>query len=141
MTLEEFERLAGAWGGDTARWPENVRAEAELLARQPEAQAILAEFRHLDLLLAEAAPSIPRARIDDAIHGVVTRLAAPERRVRLAERLPRWLIPATGLACAVALGVLIAVAEPLLGDQTDDMRTILTSIFDAGAAEQGWKIL
>jgi hypothetical protein len=34
------------------------------------------------------------------------------------------------------------VAEPLLADsQPDDLRNVLTSIFDAGTSEHGWSIL
>jgi len=142
MTLEEFERMATAWGGDISRWPEGTRARAERLARTPEGEAILADVQRLDRLLTRAAPDVTPDRIDRAIRGVTMRLAAEKPRAALADLLPRWFIPAAGFACAIALGVLIGVAEPLLADgQPDDLRNILTAIFDAGASEHGWSIL
>jgi len=142
MTLEELERMAAAWGGDISRWPESTRAPAQQLAHIAQGEAILAEAQHLDRLLTQAAPDAAPDRVDRAIRGVITRLAAETPRAALADLLPRWLIPAAGLACAVALGVLIGVAEPLLADNPpDDLRNVLTSIFDAGTSEHGWSIL
>ncbi len=142
MTLEEFERLASAWGADIARWPREVRAQAAQLAQTQQARAILADVQRLDRILAGAAPDVTQRRIEGAINAVVMRLAADKPRLRLIDRLPRWSVPAAGFACAIALGVLIGLAEPLLaGDQSDDLRNVLTSIFDAGANEQGWSIL
>ena len=44
MTLEEFKALLRAHGTDPGGWPEGTRASAEaLLAREPAAQALLAE--------------------------------------------------------------------------------------------------
>lgn len=54
MTLERFDALAQAWGGDIARWPEAERAAAAMLAaRAPQAAAALAQAAALDAALAD----------------------------------------------------------------------------------------
>jgi hypothetical protein len=141
VTLEEFSRNAEAWGGDIARWPQVSREGAARIAATPQGAAILARARAVDLLIADAEPAVAQARVDDAIHAVVLRLAGDmPRRRRFADLLPRWLVPATGLAVAVALGALIGVFDPLLAEQPDDVGTTLTMIFDATSTAQEWFI-
>src|SRR5262245_3989590 len=124
MTLDEFRRLAESWGVDVTRWPPDARAQAEPLARRAEGAAILAALAPLDRRIAAAAPDVSQERVGRAIHGVVTRLAADQPRRAM---LPRWLVPAAGLAGAVALGVLLGVVEPMLASgQTDDLSGVLT---------------
>src|SRR5690349_17075802 len=99
MTPQEFARHAQAWGADIARWPEGVRAQALQLSTQPEAEAILAGQRELDMRLRAAAPDVAAARVEGAINRVVTALAAEKPRSRFSAALSRWLIPAAGIAC------------------------------------------
>ena len=59
MTVEDIEDALDRFGGDLARWPEDLRQEAEtLLAEMPEAGELLREAQELDAALAprEAAP-------------------------------------------------------------------------------------
>src|SRR5256885_2029721 len=104
MTLQDFARHAQAWGADIARWPEAVRTDALHLSARPEAEAILAGQRELDMLLRAATPDVAAARVDRAINRVVTALAAETApaaetalaaetpRPRFAAALSRWLI-------------------------------------------------
>lgn len=141
MTLEEFARHAEVWGADITRWPKTVRTQAAKMASLPDAKAILAAQRRLDRLLADAVPEVEQARIDRAVYAVVTRLAEEAPRRRLTDLLPGWLIPATGFACAVVLGALAALSGPLADTGHEDMRAVLTMIFDAGIFGQGWIVL
>jgi len=117
MTLDEFRRLAETWGGDIARWPEPERREAEALARDPAAAAILAEASRLDRLATRAAPEVSERRAGDAMAAVTMRLAAERQATATPQRLfalPRWLAPATALACAAVLGVFIGLVYPAI---------------------------
>jgi hypothetical protein len=140
MTLQEFARHAEAWGADIMRWPEGVRAQALQLAASPQAEAILASQRELDLLLRAATPEIAPARADDAINRVVTAIAAEKPRARLRGTLSRWLIPAAGLACAVGIGALAATIGPLADSGADEGRGVLTMIFDMTSIDQGFSL-
>jgi anti-sigma factor RsiW len=144
MTLDDFERLAGTWGGDVARWPEHLRAEAAAMARAPEAAAVLAEARELDQLLNDAAPEIADARIDRAIRRVTVRLAQdtvqPSRAPRgwLGTLAENWFAPAAGFACAALIGMLLGVADPLGTEQgEDDVHTMISMILDVDTTGQG----
>ena len=71
----ELVRLVDAWGGDPARWPEDVRDRIErITAGEPAAaQALLAEARALDRLIdhGREAPAV----------------LSPKRRLALADRI------------------------------------------------------
>ncbi len=140
MTLQEFTRHAQAWGADIARWPESLRAEALHLSTAPEAAAVLASQRALDMLLLAGAPDIAPARVDRAIDRVVTALAAEKPRPRFAAAFSRWLIPAAGLACAVGIGALAATIGPLADNGSDEARGVLTMIFDMTSIDQGFSL-
>ncbi len=139
MRLDEFRRLAEARGSNLARWPEHLREEAEAVARTAEGAAILAEAGELDRMLISAAPRIDGARVERAIHGVVTRLAQPQprRRLGLIGLMEGWFIPAAGFACAALIGALIGFADPIGIDQADDdMRTVISMIIDTETIPQ-----
>ena len=107
LTPARFAELADAYGGAVARWPDDVRAEAMIMAAQPAMQAILAEAERLD------------ARLD------LWRVAAPSPTLRdrivAAQRVPLFRRPrlwwssvgiATALAGAVAGSVAAAAVLP-----------------------------
>ena len=141
MTLDDFERLALTWGGDIARWPEAVRADAIAMARHPEAAAVLAEAHELDRLLNDAAPEIADARIDRAIGRVTTRLAQDTMqpsRGWLGILAANWFAPAAGFACAALIGMLLGVVDPIgTGPGDDDVHTMISMILDADTTGQG----
>jgi hypothetical protein len=115
MTLDKFRELAAIWGGDIARWPERLRADAATVARnEPEAAGILAEAASFDRFMENAAPVVTDHRAAEAIHAVVTRLAATgDRRARRPlSTLHRWLAPAAGFAAAAAVGISLGMAYP-----------------------------
>ena len=61
MTVERFESLLDAYGGDFRRWPESrVTAARKLLAVSPEARLRLAEAQALDRLLDRETTVDPR---------------------------------------------------------------------------------
>ena len=76
MTIDEFRKLADTWGGDIARWPAQLRPDAEALAGTPAATAALEAARRLDRSIAGAAPAIDADRINRALLNVATAIAA-----------------------------------------------------------------
>ena len=48
LTPDRFRELAAAYGGVVARWPDDYRAAAAQMAREPFAVAVLAEALALD---------------------------------------------------------------------------------------------
>ena len=139
MTAAEFTRHAQAWGADIARWPEAIRAEAMRFAATADGKAVLAREQRFDTMLHAGAPEVARARVDRAMQRVATTLAAERPRPWFAVALPRWLIPAAGLACAVGIGALAATIGPL-ADNPDDTRGVLTMIFDMTSIGQGFSL-
>jgi hypothetical protein len=106
MTFERFEDLAGAYGGEIARWPEGEREAARaLLAVQPERLgAVLAQAVDLDRLLDLA----PAQRPDAALLGRLI-AAAPQP----ANAARRWIVglgAALGLSAAAFAGVMAGVS-------------------------------
>jgi hypothetical protein len=139
MKLDDFRRLAEARGGDLARWPGHVREDAAVFARTREGAAILAEAEDFDRLLTAAAPYVADARVERAIHGVVTRLARPQpaRGGGLTELFTNWLYPAAGFACAALVGALIGLADPIgIDEPGDDVRTMISMIIDPETISQ-----
>jgi hypothetical protein len=60
LTLERFESLLDAYGGDLSRWPvASVRAAEALIATSGEAQTRYIEAQRLDLLLTKASRPSP----------------------------------------------------------------------------------
>ncbi|MET0339379.1 MAG: hypothetical protein ABW252_00170 [Polyangiales bacterium] len=60
LTLERFEALVAAYGGDFARYPERERAGAEaLVSRSREARRIFEAAHALDALLRSARAELP----------------------------------------------------------------------------------
>lgn len=119
MTLERFQALAQAWGGDIARWPEAERAAAALLAaRAPQAAAALAEAAALDAALAEMdagpgpAPSsaLLAACAEAAVREAAVREAGRRADARRAARRGVRLPMAARMAAAAVAGVLIGVS-------------------------------
>ena len=105
MTVERFEDLAAAYGGEIARWPEGEREAARaLLAAQPERlNAVLTEAAGLDRLL-DLAP----AQHPDAV--LLGRLiAAAPQPVNRARRWIAGLGAALGLSAAAFAGVSVGV--------------------------------
>ncbi len=85
MTLAEFERLLDVYGGDRTHWTIEARAAAaQLVARDPRAQRLLAEAEALDRVL-ERAP----------LPSLVTEAALADRIVAAAQRSPR-IVSITG---------------------------------------------
>jgi len=79
MTLTEFERLLDVYGGDRTRWPTDARAAAaHLVARDIDAQRLLAEADALDRVL-ERAP----------LPALAKEAALADRIVAAAQRSPR----------------------------------------------------
>lgn len=107
FTPARFAALAEAYGSVVARWPEAVRAEALVMAREPAMQAILADAERLDAMLDAWRVAAPSAALRDRV------LAS--RRVTLVRRARLWwsgIGIATALAGAVAGSAGLAIAMP-----------------------------
>jgi len=102
MSLERLAVLAGAWGGEVARWPDEERAAARAALREEPlaARRLLAEAAKLDRLLAKAPSPAPSAALTARIVMAAPARARPARW--------RWLAGAAvgaGLAAASAAGL------------------------------------
>jgi hypothetical protein len=108
MNRDHFQRLAEAYGGVIARWPDAMRDEASLFAAtEPEfARRVLEDEMRLDSALDE----LPRAAASSRLFEAVV-ASAPALRPR--RRWSFWAAPA-GLGAALAAS---AVAGVLLGAQ------------------------
>ncbi|MBS0243502.1 MAG: hypothetical protein JSS20_15090 [Proteobacteria bacterium] len=101
MTLEAFEQMLDAFGGDPARWPEKLCAGAQSLLVQSEpARRYLRETQALDQLL-EKAGATDRARVDRLAGAIVNKALAEPRRAVI-----------TGLPHVPATGQVIRLAAP-----------------------------
>ena len=137
MTLEDFRRLAEAWGGDMDRWPAEAREEARKIAATDDGRAILEQESQLDVF-ASAPPRILPQRVQSATRAVITQLAieTERRRVRGWQWQLSWLVPSASLACSVMLGVALAMSSPY-GDSEMGQNVILSSLFDSGSMAGG----
>lgn len=128
MNAERFETLAGAYGGDIARWPEAER-EAGLAWRDahPEARALLAEASELDDLLGTAPAFKPDLILRQR---VIT--SFPQRPVLTR---PRTWISGAALAAACAAGIFIGVnfSDSLLADPVSDTAVQTATAFDGSS--------
>lgn len=115
LTQARFIKLAEAYGGAVARWPEAVRAEAMAMARRPDMQIVLAEAERLDARLDLWTVSAPSA----ALYGRIT----GSRRLPWVRRARLWwsgIGIATALAGAAAGSVAAAAALPSSHAVSDD---------------------
>ena len=120
MTLDEFATTADRYGADLTRWPLPLQADAQtLLSQSAQAQAILAQARSLDELLAAAGRQTDSAlwpsplQKDAALARLRTGVAA---RIARQSRTPavmgfaspwRWLALAAAGSSAVFAGFLL----------------------------------
>lgn len=103
MNAERFADLAGAYGGDIRRWPQEVRDDAYgWLEVHAEARAVLVEAGELDALLNTHAPAAPSSMLRERLL-----FQAPRARP-LWRQTSAWLSGA-GLAAACAAGVMLGV--------------------------------
>ena len=119
LTIERFRELADAYGGVVARWPEEHRVAAALVAGHPEAVAILSDALALDEALDGWRVALPPHPLSERI---VANAPSPARgrfaRVRL------WWsgigIAATlaGAAAGAVTVVLVAPSEAGTGAST-----------------------
>jgi hypothetical protein len=142
MTVDEFTRLADAWGGDVERWPEATRLAARSLASTPEGAAILAAACELDETIARLAPDITDERVSRAMFAVINTIAAPttapppSRRWFASPGLT-WLVPATGFACAALVGVSLAARLPVdLTHRPADAAALMAVLIDTATQDQ-----
>lgn len=108
MTRDEFAAAAAAYGADLARWPEALRIKAEPVAGSDWALTILSKEAGVDGLFATRTEVAP-ARVGRAVAGVQARIA-PRPGIGLVLR--RWLVPASGLATAGVVGMMVGLWLP-----------------------------
>lgn len=132
LSVERFADLAQIYGGDLARWPEDLREGARaLLAADPSRlEALLADAARLDRLL----DLVPVQTVDAALLG---RLIAAAPQPLSATR--RWLAgvgAALGLGAAalagVAVGVMIGQADHGAAPQA---QSVIATDFTADLSE------
>jgi hypothetical protein len=128
LDLDRFRELAEAYGGEIRRWPDDVRASARLVARNPQAAAILAEAAALDDKLAAWRTPLPSPgfRMQTSAGGLKARSAFGQR-IRL------WWA-GIGLAAALsgaAAGSIGAATFLPLNDH-GETNTFFGDVSDAG---------
>jgi len=129
MSVSRFEALIDAYGAAAERWPAEERAAAQaLLDRSAAARAARDAAARLDALLDRAPAEPPSAALVQRVLAAAPKPApappaagAPRRR-RIGSRLaafvgqawpgaPAWQ-PATALATALLLGLVVGYAQP-----------------------------
>jgi anti-sigma factor RsiW len=114
MTPDRFKALAEAYGADIGRWPEAERGEAErLLARAPEAAAIVSDARRLDEVLASYALAPPAADLARRVkNDLLRRRARPTRLRGWLSALGAMGVLGAGAVAGAAAMALVALAAP-----------------------------
>ncbi|WP_155524501.1 hypothetical protein [Oleisolibacter albus] len=119
MTLDHFRVLLETHGAEASRWPDGVGdAAVILLARSPEARAVLDRAKALERLLDLAdGPAVSADRVDRVVTAALA--ALPERRsvwTALADLLrstATGLWPqAAGLAVCALAGIVVGLTAP-----------------------------
>jgi hypothetical protein len=139
LTLAQLVALTDCYGADLERWPHEQRARAyALLARSPEARAILGQAASLDALLAAAGREADRsAWLNDGD----TEAALVRLRTRVAARLDArarmhtlsgplgWMALAAAASIAVFAGLLIGSRYTASVEPTEDsLLTVLQPV-------------
>jgi hypothetical protein len=139
MTLEQFRKLAGTWGGDLGRWPPAEQDAARALAATQQGMAILKDARRLDTLMS-APPDVSLERARRAVHAVALQVAAEAERTSRARwrwDFPGWFVPAMSVACSALIGISLAMALPF-GEAQEPM--VLGMILDSGSMAADWSL-
>lgn len=138
MDNRKFQQLANAYGADLARWPAELRSEAEAVAATPWAQAILAEAASIDALFAPLQTPVAPSRIGRNI-GAVT--AAIQKPAGAPTWWRRFALSGTGLVTAGIMGVALALsntAPPSAPDQgAGDLLALALSYSDSPLLSTG----
>jgi hypothetical protein len=112
MTEGEFRRLAAAYGGDLARWPELRREEAAaLMRRAPQLGAVLHAELAFDERVRTAAPDVTWQRADAVMEGVAGAIARSQGAAASRQPQLRRAVPFAFAVCALAgfaLGFLVS---------------------------------
>ncbi len=144
MTMDEFDQLAFAYGGDLSDWPKDRRAvAAALLAQDADCRARIDQMAALDAALTVAAPvdapvskdlmariladaATAASRQPQALPSLATKPLSPLRRVW------EWLsvagMPATACATSVVIGLWLGYAGPV------DLASAATTIMNTDQA-------
>lgn len=116
MTLERLQQLTEAYGAKPERWPEADQAAAlALIASDPGARRLADEAAKIDRLLDEAASAPVTRALEERI---LARLPSHAKRsAGFAERIgelfaTRAWLPASALACSLALGLAVGALLP-----------------------------
>jgi hypothetical protein len=122
MTLGEFVRLLDVYGGERARWPAEARAAAaHLVAKDAQAQHLLAEAEALDSVLQKA-----------PLPALAAEAALAERIVAAAQRSPRMVKLLDAAPAASGTRPSEATVAPVTAIRSPPRRTRLLSR-EAGA--------
>ena len=124
MDEERFEGLTGAYGGESARWPQGERAPAlRYLAATPAAHRTRSEALGLDKMLDAWSPEGPSAGLGD-------RIAAGAPAARALRPRDLW-ISGVGLAAACVIGIMVGAgcgASGLGGGTTHEADTATVNV-------------
>jgi len=115
MNAERFAELAGAYGGDIARWPAGERDAARAWrAGHREAASVLAEAGSLDAFLNAGSSFTPSLTLTAQVVKSAASKAAVKR--------PRTWISGAALAAACAAGVVLGAnfSDSLFADPLTD---------------------
>lgn len=106
MTIERFEHLASAYGGDLRRWPEGERQAAlALMGADPRAPAACARAQALDGLLDAVPRAAPSASLRE--HVIASAAGAGLRARRRPVFDPLACLSGAGWAAAACAGVVM----------------------------------
>lgn len=142
MRIGDFEQALDRHGGDLARWPAGLRAEADvLIASDPHAARLAATASRLDAILADAIAPVP---VDAALLGRIVSAvdggAHPQHEavLRPTPRLAAWAGAAmvVFLAAGYVAGLMLPASEgedAFAGLMFGNSRTADTELADTGS--------
>ena len=115
MNTNDLRYYTSVYGGDLARWPNDLRRQAQiLLPAVPEMHRVLDEARRLDEQILATAPVVDDVRVSRAIDRVMAGRRVPARRTtpRRFSLATSWLVPAATCLGALVLGLFLGLADP-----------------------------
>jgi hypothetical protein len=115
MTLERFADLLDRHGGELARWPQDERAQADvLLGTSAEARRLHTEAVRLDVALDQALPELDSAALPTLKRSIMARIAPQLAEDSAIIRFWNWLAGGPRLAQVVLVRPAVLAMIPLL---------------------------
>jgi hypothetical protein len=142
LSMQRFEQLIDAYGSDPQRWPPGERQAAlKLVSDSEQAVRLMQQSAWLDDALDQfEAPAFTQ------LGARILQQQLPERRIGLAERLMRWLVPPMSASMSdwwrpAALACLPLAMGLFMGLQLDLFTDPATELYSFGTDESELQLI